>query len=66
MPEYEVQEKLDIKLTFLIGFAFFCTQISWSLYNQQVPISLLAYISSTSNGKFQKRSNFTCVKMKKF
>ena len=46
MPEYEVQEKLDIKLTFLIGFAFFCTSISWSLYNAQVPISLLAYISS--------------------
>ncbi len=46
MPEYEVQDKLDIKLTFLIGFAFFCTSISWSLYNQQVPISLLAYISS--------------------
>jgi MFS family permease len=46
MPEYEKQEKLDIKLTFLIGFAFFCTQISWSLYNQQVPISLLAYVSS--------------------
>jgi len=46
MPEYELQEKLDIKLTFLIGFAFFCTSISWSLYNQQVPISVLAYISS--------------------
>ncbi len=46
MTEYEIQEKLDIKLTFLIGFAFFCTSISWSLYNQQVPISLLAYISS--------------------
>jgi len=46
MSEYEKQEKLDIKLTFLIGFAFFCTQISWSLYNSQVPISLLAYIGS--------------------
>ena len=46
MPEYEIQEKLDIKLTFLIGFAFFCTSISWSFYNAQVPISLLAYISS--------------------
>jgi MFS family permease len=46
MAEYKKQEKLDIKLTFLIGFAFFCTQISWSLYNSQVPISLLAYISS--------------------
>ena len=46
MPEYEIQEKLDIKLTFLIGFAFFCTQISWYLYNAQVPISLLAYIGS--------------------
>jgi len=46
MPESEIQEKLDIKLTFLIGFAFFCTQISWFLYNQQVPISLLVYISS--------------------
>ncbi len=46
MSEYKIQEKLDIKLTFLIGFAFFCTSISWSLYNQQVPISLLAYIGS--------------------
>ncbi|MFX1337239.1 MAG: MFS transporter [Promethearchaeota archaeon] len=46
MPEYEIQEKLDIKLTFLIGLAFFCTSISWNLYNAQVPISLLAYISS--------------------
>jgi MFS family permease len=46
MPDYEVQEKLNIKLTFLIGFAFFCTQISWSMYNAQVPISLLAYIGS--------------------
>ena len=46
MSEFETQEKLDVKLVFLIGFAFFCTQISWSLYNQQVPISLLAYISS--------------------
>ena len=46
MPEYELQEKLDVKRTFLIGFAFFCTSITWSLYNQQVPISILAYISS--------------------
>ncbi len=46
MAEYEKQEKLDIRLTFLIGFAFFCTSISWNLYNAQVPISLLAYISS--------------------
>lgn len=46
MAEYEKQEKLDIKLTFLIGFAFFCTSISWNLYNAQVPISLLTYISS--------------------
>lgn len=46
MSEIETQEKLDIRLVFCIGFAFFCTQISWSLYNQQVPISLLAYISS--------------------
>ena len=46
MSEDKIQEKLDIKLTFLIGFAFFCTSISWSLYNQQVPISLLAYIGS--------------------
>ncbi len=42
----ETQEKLDIKLTFLIGFAFFTTQIAWSLYNSQIPISLLAYIGS--------------------
>ncbi|MBD3256599.1 MAG: MFS transporter [Candidatus Lokiarchaeota archaeon] len=48
MSETEKQEKLDIRLTFLIGFAFFCTQISWSLYNAQVPISLLAYIGSVA------------------
>ncbi|MHA1257154.1 MAG: MFS transporter, partial [Promethearchaeota archaeon] len=46
MSEIETQEKLDVRLVFLIGFAFFCSQISWALYNQQVPISLLAYISS--------------------
>jgi len=46
MSEFETQEKLDVRLVFLIGFAFFCSQISWALYNQQVPISLLAYISS--------------------
>lgn len=46
MSDLENQEKLPIRLTFLIGFAFFCTQISWSLYNQQIPISLLFYIGS--------------------
>ena len=43
MSEIEPQEKLNIRLVFLIGFAFFCTQMSWSLYNQQVPLSLSRY-----------------------
>ena len=38
MSEFETQEKLDVRLVFLIGFAFFCSQISWALYNQQVPL----------------------------
>lgn len=36
MSESESEGKLDFKLTFYIGLAFFTTGISWSLYNTQV------------------------------
>ena len=42
----EKQEKLNIKLTFYIGFASLAIQTSWALYDSQVPISLFFYISS--------------------
>ncbi len=34
------EEKLNIKLTFFIGLAFFTTGIAWSIYNTQVNVSL--------------------------
>ena len=40
------QEKLDVKLTFFIGFASLAIQTSWALYDSQVPISLFFYIGS--------------------
>lgn len=46
MSGIEKQEKLNIKLTFYIGFASLAIQTSWALYDSQVPISLLFYISS--------------------
>ncbi|MFX0060303.1 MAG: MFS transporter [Candidatus Heimdallarchaeota archaeon] len=39
----ESEEKLNVKLTFYIGFAFFTTGISWSLYNTQVSQQLDNY-----------------------
>jgi MFS family permease len=38
--------KLNIKLTFYIGLAFFTTGISWSLYNTQVNQQLELYLGS--------------------
>jgi len=40
------KEKLDYKLTFFIGFAFFTTGISWSLYNTQVNQALFLYLGA--------------------
>ena len=40
------QEKLDVRLTFFIGFASLAIQTSWALYDSQVPISLFFYIGS--------------------
>lgn len=42
----QTQDKLNIKLTFYIGLAFFTTGISWSLYNTQVNQQLEAYLGS--------------------
>jgi MFS family permease len=36
--------KLDLKLTFFIGLAFFTTGVSWSLYNTQVNQALFEYL----------------------
>ncbi|MFO7795691.1 MAG: MFS transporter [Promethearchaeati archaeon] len=41
--ETQKREKLDLKLTFYIGLAFFTTGISWSLYNTQVNQALRGY-----------------------
>ncbi len=46
MSEEEKEEKLDYKLTFFIGLAFFTTAITWSLYNTQVNQKLYAYLGS--------------------
>ena len=46
MSGIEKQEKLNIKLTFYIGFASLAIQTSWALYDSQVPISLFFYIGS--------------------
>ncbi|MHA1490084.1 MAG: MFS transporter [Promethearchaeota archaeon] len=45
MSEEKV-EKLDYKLTFFIGLAFFTTAITWSLYNTQVNQKLNFYLGS--------------------
>jgi len=39
-------EKLDWKLTFIIGLGFFTTGITWSLYNSYVPIFLRNIINN--------------------
>jgi MFS family permease len=46
MSGIEHQEKLNIRLTFFIGFASLAIQTSWALYDSQVPISLFFYIGS--------------------
>jgi len=38
------EEKFNVKLTFLIGLAFFTTAIAWSLYNTQVNLRLRFYL----------------------
>ncbi len=40
-------DKLDWKLTFIIGLGFFTTGITWSLYNSYVPIFLRKIINSS-------------------
>lgn len=40
------EEKLNIKLTFFIGLAFFTTGIAWGIYNTQVNVSLFLYLGS--------------------
>ncbi len=42
----ESTPKLNVKQTFLIGLAFFSSEIAWALYNAQVPLLLRAYLSS--------------------
>lgn len=36
----ESTPKLNVKQTFLIGLAFFSSEIAWALYNAQVPLLL--------------------------
>ena len=40
-------DKLDWKLTFIIGLGFFTTGITWSLYNSYVPIFLRKIINAS-------------------
>ncbi len=42
----ESKPKLNVKQTFLIGLAFFSSEIAWALYNAQVPLLLRAYLPS--------------------
>jgi len=42
--EKNKEKKLDVKLTFFIGLAFFTTGIAWSLYNTQVNQQLEDYL----------------------
>ncbi len=42
----ESTSKFNVKQTFLIGLAFFSSEIAWALYNAQVPLLLDAYIPS--------------------
>lgn len=41
-------DKLNMKLTLLIGFGFFASSIAWSIYNAYVPILLGRTIQSTA------------------
>ncbi|MBD3195035.1 MAG: MFS transporter [Candidatus Lokiarchaeota archaeon] len=45
MSVEEKKQKLDLKLTFFIGLAFFTTGVSWSLYNSQVNQALFDYLA---------------------
>ena len=45
MSESKATEKFNVKQTFLIGLAFFTSEIAWALYNAQVPLLLTSYIS---------------------
>ncbi len=42
------QSKLNYGKTFVIGFGFFTTAITWSLYNSYVPIFLKKFITSAT------------------
>ena len=44
MTQETQEDKLDVKLTFYIGLAFFTTGIAWALYDTQVNIQLRAYL----------------------
>jgi hypothetical protein len=46
-----VQQKLDHRGTFLIGFGFFGISVMWALYNTHVPIFLQAACSTLSSGR---------------
>lgn len=48
MSEETQKEKLNIKLTFYIGLAFFTTGIAWGLYDTQVNIQLRNYLGLLS------------------
>jgi len=42
----ETSQKFNIKQTFLIGLAFFSSEVAWALYNAQVPLLLANYLPS--------------------
>ena len=42
------KSKLNYGKTFIIGFGFFTTAITWSLYNSYIPIFLKRFITSSA------------------
>lgn len=46
MADSATHDRLDWKLTFIIGLGFFTTSITWSLYNSYVPIFLRGIINN--------------------
>ncbi|MGV9198499.1 MAG: MFS transporter, partial [Promethearchaeia archaeon] len=44
MTEEKTEKKLDVKLIFYIGLAFFTTGIAWGLYDTQVNQQLENYV----------------------
>lgn len=48
MSESKSKEKFNVGQTFLIGLAFFTSEIAWALYNAQVPLLLNSYITLLS------------------